>query len=128
MLQRRPSHYRHDLMISVSVKPPRPSHNRRPMVQTPSRTDSLPIPRLGDAAFPQTQDSQYSRTPQGGVISPLLSNIYLHVLDTVWERRYGHLGTLVRYADDFVVMSRTAAQCEEAEGRVQDILHPLRLH
>ena len=39
-------------------------------------------------------------TPQGGVISPLLSNIYLHVLDTVWTRRCTHLGVLVRYADD----------------------------
>ena len=39
-------------------------------------------------------------TPQGGVISPLLSNIFLHVLDRVWEDRWAHLGTLVRYADD----------------------------
>src|SRR5438093_1339702 len=39
-------------------------------------------------------------TPQGGVISPLLSNIYLHVLDRVWQRRCGGLGMLVRYADD----------------------------
>jgi len=39
-------------------------------------------------------------TPQGGVISPLLSNIYLHVLDTVWTRRCTPLGVLVRYADD----------------------------
>ena len=31
-------------------------------------------------------------TPQGGVISPLLSNIYLHVLDRVWEDRWAHLG------------------------------------
>ena len=46
-------------------------------------------------------------TPQGGVISPLLSNIYLHVLDRVWEDRCAHLGTLVRYADDFVVMCST---------------------
>jgi group II intron reverse transcriptase/maturase len=43
-------------------------------------------------------------TPQGGVISPLLSNIYLHVLDTLWTRHSAPLGTLVRYADDFVVM------------------------
>src|SRR5437879_10473741 len=35
-----------------------------------------------------------------GVISPLLSNIYLHVLDRVWEDRCAHLGLLVRYADD----------------------------
>src|SRR5439155_5444692 len=48
-------------------------------------------------------------TPQGGVISPLLSNIYLHALDATWERRYGHLGTLVRYADDFVGMCDTEA-------------------
>jgi group II intron reverse transcriptase/maturase len=39
-------------------------------------------------------------TPQGGVISPLLSNIYLHVLDTLWTRHSAPLGTLVRYADD----------------------------
>ena len=37
--------------------------------------------------------------PQGGVISPLLSNIYLNYFDTVWEE-YEHLGTMVRYADD----------------------------
>ncbi|MBK7061768.1 MAG: hypothetical protein IPH51_15160 [Rubrivivax sp.] len=40
-------------------------------------------------------------TPQGGVISPLLSNIYLHVLDRVWAKHGAHLGELVRYADDF---------------------------
>jgi group II intron reverse transcriptase/maturase len=39
-------------------------------------------------------------TPQGGVISPLLSNIYLHVLDVLWTRHSAPLGTLVRYADD----------------------------
>jgi group II intron reverse transcriptase/maturase len=68
-----------------------------------------------------------SGTPQGGVISPLLANIYLHVLDTVWERRYAHLGTLVRYADDFVVVCRTSKQCEEAEQRVRGILDRLGL-
>jgi group II intron reverse transcriptase/maturase len=73
------------------------------------------------------EETMLSGTPQGGVISPLLSNIYLHVLDTVWERRYAHLGELVRYADDFVVMSRTAAQCEEAERRIREILARLGL-
>ena len=66
-------------------------------------------------------------TPQGGVISPLLSNIYLHVLDTVWTRRYAHLGVLVRYADDFVVMCDTKAACEQAEQRVRDIFARLGL-
>jgi group II intron reverse transcriptase/maturase len=68
-----------------------------------------------------------SGTPQGGVISPLLSNIYLHYLDTVWEDRCAHLGTLVRYADDFVVMCRTKAACEEAERRVRLVLARLKL-
>jgi group II intron reverse transcriptase/maturase len=68
-----------------------------------------------------------SGTPQGGVISPLLSNIYLHFLDSVWERKCAHLGALVRYADDFVVMSETAEDCEEAERRVKIILDRLKL-
>jgi group II intron reverse transcriptase/maturase len=68
-----------------------------------------------------------SGTPQGGVISPLLSNIYLNVLDTVWEKRYAHLGVLVRYADDFVVMCRTRSECEQAEQRVKQILGRLGL-
>ena len=48
-------------------------------------------------------------TPQGGVISPLLSNCYLHILDRIWQRRHlkGKLQAhLVRYADDFVVLCR----------------------
>jgi len=68
-----------------------------------------------------------SGTPQGGVISPLLANIYLNVLDRVWTRRYAHVGTLVRYADDLVVMCRTKAACEEAEQRVQYVLGRLGL-
>ena len=68
-----------------------------------------------------------SGTPQGGVISPLLSNIYLHVLDTVWTKQCAHLGTLVRYADDFVVLCSTAKACEEAEGRVRKVLFRLGL-
>lgn len=68
-----------------------------------------------------------SGTPQGGVISPLLSNIYLSYLDEVWEQRCSHLGTLVRYADDFVVMCRTGSDVEEAERRVGLILARLKL-
>jgi RNA-directed DNA polymerase len=66
-------------------------------------------------------------TPQGGVISPLLSNIYLHVLDVLWTRHSAPLGTLVRYADDFVVMCRTANECEQAEARIRVILGRLGL-
>ena len=77
------------------------------------------------------EDGQRTRTvagtPQGGVISPLLSNIYLHVLDRVWEDRCAHLGTLVRYADDFVVMGDTNAAVEEARQRVSAVLTRLGL-
>jgi RNA-directed DNA polymerase len=67
-------------------------------------------------------------TPQGGVISPLLANIYLHVLDTEFSRR--GLGELVRYADDGVVLCRSAAQAGAALDAVGEILASLglRLH
>ena len=66
-------------------------------------------------------------TPQGGVISPLLSNIYLHVLDRVWAKHGAHLGELVRYADDFVVMCRTAQGCEEGQRRIEHVMSKLGL-
>jgi len=51
---------------------------------------------------------QITGTPQGGVISPLLANLYLHYLDTAWEEKgfnkKGHDAHIVRYADDFVVL------------------------
>jgi len=77
------------------------------------------------------EDGEVSRsiagTPQGGVISPLLSNIYLHVLDTMWQRDGAQYGTLVRYADDFVVMCTTKKACEQADKRVRTILTRLGL-
>ena len=67
-------------------------------------------------------------TPQGGVISPLLANIYLHVLDTELSAR--GVGELVRYADDGVVLCRSATQAEHARAVLGEILASLglRLH
>lgn len=72
-------------------------------------------------------------TPQGGVISPLLANIYLHVLDRYWVTRYKQLGELVRYADDFVIICRHKADASEALrvirgilGRIKLTLHPAK--
>lgn len=48
-------------------------------------------------------------TPQGGVISPLLANLYLHILDRIWERRHlqEKMGArIVRYADDIVILCK----------------------
>jgi RNA-directed DNA polymerase len=64
-------------------------------------------------------------TPQGGVISPLLANIYLHVLDTEFTAR--GVGELVRYADDGVVLCRTRAQAQAALEAIRDILASLGL-
>jgi RNA-directed DNA polymerase len=64
-------------------------------------------------------------TPQGGVISPLLANVYLHVLDTEFTRR--GLGELVRYADDGVALCRSAAQARAALEAIREILASLGL-
>jgi RNA-directed DNA polymerase len=66
-------------------------------------------------------------TPQGGVIWPLLSNVYLNELDRIWTTTCGHLGQLVRYADDFVILCRTAAQAQAALTWVRQVLQGLRL-
>lgn len=66
-------------------------------------------------------------TPQGGVISPLLANVYLDELDRVWTASYAHLGQLVRYADDFVILCRTRLQAEQALDQVRALLARLRL-
>lgn len=52
---------------------------------------------------------------------------YLHVLDERWTREHAHLGTLVRYADDFVIMCDTEESCEEAKHVVETILAELGL-
>jgi RNA-directed DNA polymerase len=66
-------------------------------------------------------------SPQGGVISPLLANIYLNALDGIWERHCRHLGKLVRYADDAVVLCRSKAEAEESLRRLGVIMERLGL-
>jgi RNA-directed DNA polymerase len=68
-------------------------------------------------------------TPQGSPISPLLANIALNVLDEAWATWAG-LGTLVRYADDFVVLTTSRSRAEEARRRIEAVLAGLglRLH
>jgi len=66
-------------------------------------------------------------TPQGGVISPLLANVYLDDLDRIWIATCSHLGYLVRYADDFVILCRTREQAEQSLAKVREIMGLLRL-
>jgi RNA-directed DNA polymerase len=71
----------------------------------------------GDLSFPE------AGTPQGGVISPLLANVYLHNVLDVWfvrevQPRLKGRSFLVRYADDFVM----GFACEEDARRVLEVL------
>lgn len=54
----------------------------------------------------------YLGTPQGGVISPLLANIYLHEFDKFWNFQTRVKGKLIRYADDFVILFATKDDAE----------------
>jgi RNA-directed DNA polymerase len=64
-------------------------------------------------------------TPQGGPISPLLCNVYLHRMDRAWDVR--EHGVLVRFADDAVVMCRSRQQAEAALARLTALLAELGL-
>lgn len=63
---------------------------------------------------PPTAHRSKQGTPQGGVISPLLANLYLHWFDKLFHKADGPYGwanaRLVRYADDFVIMARYAGR------------------
>jgi RNA-directed DNA polymerase len=95
------------------------------------------VKRFLEAAIVDERDGGRPRrpqqgTPQGGVISPLLANVYLHLLDRNFRRRTqrGDLqGRLVRYADDFVLLSqhrpdRALAWLQQLMSRLGLALHP----
>lgn len=86
------------------------------------------VVNLGKIHYPQ------EGTPQGGVISPLLANIYLNKLDTWWTQlrmnhRYVHNAQMVRYADDVVVFTdRNKDNAEHVKGILQELLVQLGLN
>jgi len=69
-----------------------------------------PIEESGGQGKPLKRQRRREGTPQGGVISPLLANLYLHWFDKLFHRKGGpaHFAnaTLIRYADDFVIMAK----------------------
>lgn len=64
-------------------------------------------------------------TPQGGPISPLMCNVYLHQVDAVWDVR--EHGVMIRYADDVLVMCKSRQQAEAALERLRELLAELGL-
>ncbi|MDE1675087.1 group II intron reverse transcriptase/maturase [Nocardia gipuzkoensis] len=100
--------------------------------------------KSGIMTDPETLTPNDTGTPQGGIISPLLANIALSVLDEHFQRRWAALGSdsqrsrarrrdvavcrLVRYADDFVVLVHgTREQTRALRAEVSDVLAPLGL-
>ncbi|NLT55594.1 MAG: group II intron reverse transcriptase/maturase [Actinomycetales bacterium] len=76
-----------------------------------------------------TRQPTIAGTPQGGVISPLLANVYLHAFDRHVQAHVtdAGLGELVRYADDGVILCRTPAAARAALRVVSDALADLGL-
>ncbi len=88
-------------------------------------------------------NATHSGAPQGGVLSPLLANIYLHELDKWWWTKYGNLAPyektkrrksgkgnfiLTRYADDFIILCNgdaegAKAMKQEVKDFLWDVLH-----
>ena len=69
-------------------------------------------------------------SPQGGVLSPLLANVYLHAFDQAQKNQKAFVGRLVRYADDFLIQCGTRQQAERALSWAREALAflGLRLH
>jgi RNA-directed DNA polymerase len=66
-------------------------------------------------------------TPQGGVISPVLANVYLNRLDQAWQARYRRLGELTRYADDLVIVCGSKERADQALATLRALLAELGL-
>ena len=87
------------------------------------------VERMENGKERYTKNNAYG-TPQGGVISPLLANIYLDVLDKFWKsqemfERYG--AKIVRYADDFVILCKNPYNHNQILEEVKRLLDSLEL-
>jgi len=65
---------------------------------------------------------------QGGVISPLLANVYLNALDTWWEKNGAGSGQLVRYADDMVIICKSAGEANRCLELLRYVIWRLDLN
>jgi len=73
------------------------------------------------------EDRQGRGTPQGGVISPLLANLYLHFTLDVWLTKHYPEVSFVRYADDMVIHCKSKAEAEKVLEAVRQRLAEVKL-
>lgn len=83
----------------------------------------MPIAKL-DGTLEQRQGKG---TPQGGVISPLLANLYLHFTFDLWMSKHYPEASFVRYADDIVIHCKSKKQAEEVLEAVKERLREVKL-
>jgi len=89
--------------------------------------------QAGTVAKDGTKTDRLSGTPQGGVISPLLANIYLHVVFDQWMKIYHPEKPFERFADDVIIHCRSEKQAKFMLGQIQQrmgscklTLHPVK--
>jgi group II intron reverse transcriptase/maturase len=71
--------------------------------------------------------SRITGTPQGGVISPLLANLYLHVVFDQWMEKHHPEKPFERYADDIVVHCKTEKQAKYMRGKIGERMQTCKL-
>src|SRR2546430_14199359 len=96
------------------------------MIRRPPRSTLFPYTTLFRSQYHDTDQG----SPQGGVLSPLLANVYLHGFDQAQQTQKAFIGRLTRYADDFVIQCGTAEQATRALEWTREQLARvgLRLH
>lgn len=74
-----------------------------------------------------SQKSSDTGTPQGGVISPLLANLFLHYAFDIWMSRYYPINPFERYADDVVVHCKTLIEAEHIKSVITSRMRACKL-
>lgn len=108
----------HDLLVKAVQKH---SPNRWVMLHV-EHWLTAPIQKMDG-----TLQSRETGTPQGGVISPLLANIFLHYAFDLWMRRTNADVQFERYADDIVIHCRNKAEAEGLKSKIEKRLAECKL-
>jgi len=120
--------WQHDYVLEFDIKGLFDAINHRLLMRavakhTDCRWVRLYIERWLVAPFEQADGTRVARasgTPQGGVVSPLLANLFLHYVFDKWMERHFPANPFARYADDGVVHCRSEAQARHLKARLDE--------